>query len=538
MSFTIKQKVYFFVFFSLVSILIIGYRGLSLINDELYQDRKIQLKVQVETVEGLLKSFQKKVSSGELTLSQAQQKFYQTAPELQYSGSGYFFAFTTDMTLQATLKGKRTGVNVAAVKDADGRFLYRDILSSTQNSEGRGYVEYKFQRVSGGASEDKLSYALIYKPWNLVIGTGIYISDIQEKLFENIITMGIMILISLGGLLSIAYYTIGAVIKPIESIQKVMLKAGNGDMTQRLDILKNDELGALSKSINSMLNEFHNLVKNLVGSSQNLASASDSLSVIAGQTNQGVSRQTEEIQTVVSAIEQMSLTVKEVEGNTVNASNTTAEASDMIHNASRMVADTMTLISNTSQKIDHAGEVVDELKQGSAEIAEVLNVITGISDQTNLLALNAAIEAARAGEAGRGFAVVADEVRSLAHSTQNSTVEIQKIIEKLQALSQTASESMSAGKEATRHTIDAATQTDQNLQLVVKHVAHINDMTGQIASATTEQAAVSEEVARAMVSISDISIETGEASEQTRSESMNVKSLSQGMNDSVARFMI
>ena len=538
MSFTIKQKIYFFITFSLLAIIIVGWRSIAVLHDELHEDRAQQLKVQVESVEGLLKSYQKKVTAGELELKKAQQDFYKTLQELQYSGNGYFFAFTTDMILQATLKGNKTGVNVANIKDANGRFLYQDILKSTQNTNGRGYVEYQFQRVSNGAAEEKLSYSILYKPWNLVVGTGIYIQDIDDKLNDNIIELAIEIALILVALIGIAFIIISAIINPIENIQKMMVKAASGDVTQRLDILNDDELGALSKSINSMLSEFHSLLEKLVGSSQNLTSASDSLSVIAGQTNRGVNKQSEEIQTVVSAIEQMSLTVKEVEGNTVNASTATAEATDMIHEASSMVADTMNLVDNASQKIDHASVVVDELKLGSAEIAEVLNVITGISDQTNLLALNAAIEAARAGEAGRGFAVVADEVRSLAHSTQNSTVEIQKIIEKLQGLSQTAADSMLAGKEAAKQTIEAAAKTDENLKLVVKHVSQVNEMTGQIASATTEQAAVSEEVARAMVSISDISVETGQASEQTRTESLNVKSLSESVDESVARFAI
>ena len=538
MSFTIKRKVYFFVIFSLLAILIIGYRAITLVKDEMYEDRKTQLKVQVESVEGLLKSFQAKVTAGELTLDKAQQTFYETIQELQYSDNGYFFAVTTDLVLRATLKGNETGVNVAYVLDANGRSLYQDIVNSTQNPDARGYVEYQFQRVANGAPEDKLSYAVLYKPWNLVVGTGIYISDLNEKLYDNIIAMVIMVIIILIGLITIAYFIIGAIVKPIANIQKIMVKAASGDMTQRLDILNNDELGALSKSINSMLSEFRSLLEKLVGSSQNLTSASESLSVIAEQTNHGVNKQSEEIQTVVSAIEQMSLTVKEVEGNTLNTSNATAEASDMINSASRMVADTMNLIDNASDKIDHASHVVDQLKQGSSEVVEVLNVITGISDQTNLLALNAAIEAARSGDAGRGFAVVADEVRSLAHSTQNSTVEIQKIIEKLQDLSQTAADSMSAGKQVAKQTIEAAAKTDENLKLVVKHVSQINDMTCQIASATTEQAAVSEEVARAMISISDISVETGQASEQTRTESLNVKLLSEGVDESVAKFII
>lgn len=537
MSFTIKQKVYFFVYFSLLAILVIGYRGISLVKDEMYQDRKGQLKVQVEVVEGLLASYQERVTSGELTLIDAQADFYRSLSEMKYSDNGYFFAFTDDLIVRSGFEGQKTGVSAANLKDANGRTIYQDILSSTQNGDGRGYVEYQFQ-LSHDAPKDKLAYAVLYKPWNLVVGTGIYISDIDEKMYDNILSIGIMVAVFLIGLIIIAYLIIVAVIKPIENIQNVMVKAAGGDMTQRLDILNNDELGILSKSINSMLGEFHHLLENLVVSSKELACASESLSVIAGQTHRGVFKQTEEIQTVVSAIEQMSLTVKEVEGNTVNASNSTGQATDMINEASSMVAETMHLIENASQKIDQASLVVDELKQGSADIAQVLNVITGISDQTNLLALNAAIEAARAGEAGRGFAVVADEVRSLAHSTQNSTVEIQKIIEKLQGLSQSAAVSMSAGKEAARQTIEAAVKTDEKLKSVVDHVSLINDMTGQISAATTEQAAVSAEVARAMVRISSISVETGQASEQTRTESLHVKSLSEGVDLRIARFTI
>ena len=538
MSFTIKQKVYFCVLFSFISTLFIGYSGISLLKEEIYQERKTQLKVQIESVEGILSAYQQKVARRELSAEQAQGEFYSILSEMQYSGDGYFFAFSTDMVLKATLKGEPVGRNVASVKDANGSYIYQDIHNATKSGQDKGYTQYDFQRVANGAAEAKLSYAIHFKPWNIVVGTGIYITDIEEKALDSMIDMALLVVLIVVGLVFIGWKIISAVIYPIEHIQSVMARVEAGDMVQRIDSHNNDELGMLSASINSMLSQFHHLLADVSKSSTELTSASDSLAVIAQQTNRGVNKQAEEIQTVVSAIEQMSLTVKEVEGNTLNASASTQEASDMINDASLMVAETMQLVDNASQKIEHAGLVVDELKEGSTEIAKVLSVITAISDQTNLLALNAAIEAARAGEAGRGFAVVADEVRSLAHSTQNSTVEIQKIIEKLQSLSQTASDSMSEGKEAAKQTIQAATNTDEKLRSVVDHVAQINDMTGQIASATTEQAAVADEVARAMVSISDISLETEQASEQTRVESLTMKSLSEGVDTSIERFII
>ena len=538
MNFTVKQKVYLFLTISIFSIICIGVNSAYVLRAQMVQDREEQLEYNTVIVEQLIKELQKKVDKGELLQKQAKQQFYSLLPGLQYSTTGYFFAFTSNYILKATLKGKPTEVSVANVKDANGDAIYKKILNEIKKQGGRGVISYYFQKSSNSSAEEKISYAIYYKPWDLVIGTGNYINDIDNAVKSSIYSLVGIIFIVLTLLCFLSFFILKAVVSPITHIQNVMKKVAKGDLTLRVNDSAEDELGYLGRSINSMLMSFNDLISSLHSSSHSLNSSSESLSVIAQQTNRGMTKQAEEIDSVVSAIEEMSMTIREVESNTIDAAASTTEANEMIMDTSSLVNDTITLVNGASIQIESAVKVVDELKTGSDEIAGVLSVITNISDQTNLLALNAAIEAARAGDAGRGFAVVADEVRSLAHSTQKSTIEIQTIIDKLQSLSVTAASAMQDGQKATLETVNAVNQTGENLKSVVECVEKVNSMTAQIATSTTEQAAVSEEIAKAMVNITDVSKETRTASEETRTQSLHVKSLTEGVEKDMLKFKV
>lgn len=538
MNLSIKHKVYTFVFISFISIIVVGINSANIMKSEMLEERKQELKKQVTVVEGVLRDFQQQVSKGNKTEQQAQKAFYALLPNLQYTDSGYFFAFTSDYILKATLQGAYTDISVASIKDANDDFIYSKIFNSAKQQSNEGYVSYFYKKSMNSAPEEKISYAIYDNTWDIVVGTGSYISDINSTVQESFTSLIAIISIALSLLAAVSYLIIKAVIDPINHIQKIMHNVALGDLTLRVKESSKDELGILSASINSMLFSFHQLLSSVSESSSSLNEASDSLSVIAQQTNRGVNKQSDEIQSVVSAIEEMSVTIREVETNTIEASTNTTDTMNMIYDTSNMVNSTISCVQNASTQIENAVNVVNELKVGSNDIAEVLNVITGISDQTNLLALNAAIEAARAGEAGRGFAVVADEVRSLAKSTQESTIEIQKIIEKLQSLSETAAVAMNNGQQAALETVESVNKTGDTLKAVVEHVHAVNHMMSQIATATTEQSAVSDEVARAMVSINDISVETASASKETRKQSLQLKCLVQNVEENMAKFKV
>ncbi|MDO6524618.1 methyl-accepting chemotaxis protein [Motilimonas sp. 1_MG-2023] len=372
----------------------------------------------------------------------------------------------------------------------------------------------------------------------IIVGTGVYLDDIEKLYIERLWSKGGIFVAILFALIATSWLIIGSIVKPLRLIVNAMSLVAKGDVTVRINVDSQDEMGFLSREINTMLDSFQGLLKSVQSSLNTLNLSADELAVIANQTNTGVQKQMIDVDTVVSAVEQMTLAVKEVEASTSQASEATSETNSVVREASLLINKTLDSINQVSNQVEHAVTVVNELEAGSSEIGEVLNVISGISEQTNLLALNAAIEAARAGEAGRGFAVVADEVRSLAHSTKNSTIEIQKMIEKLQSLAKSAAQAMEQGRDTARQSVIAAGKTGDNLNVVVKQVERVNDMNHQIASATTEQAAVAEEVARSMVNISVISTQTGEGSQETLANSSKVKALSDDVTKQISAFKV
>ncbi|MFO6424024.1 methyl-accepting chemotaxis protein [Motilimonas sp. KMU-193] len=536
---SVKSKITFLVSFASLAILAMAWFGALELKDSMLDERKQQLQYQVEASLGVFKYYQAKVDKGELELEQAQQLAFNQLADMTYGSDGYFFVFNDDFILKASLKGSnKIGSNVGAVQDSFGVYVYRDILQAVRSGGGSGYLEYHFPKVAGGNPDAKLSFAAEYRPWQVILGTGVYLDDV-EKLFQaRLWSKGTTFIVILLSLIAISWLIIMSIVKPLKQIVSAMTEVAKGDVTIRVDVDSKDEMGILAKEINTMLDAFQSLLKAVSQSLTTLNVSADGLAVIANQTNTGVQKQMCDVESVVSAVEQMTLAVKEVEASTAQASEATSETNNVVREASYLINETLDSINQVSSQVEHAVKVVNELEAGSSEIGEVLNVISGISEQTNLLALNAAIEAARAGEAGRGFAVVADEVRSLAHSTKNSTIEIQKMIEKLQSLAKSAALAMEQGRETARESVAAAGKTGDNLNLVVKQVERVNDMNHQIASSTTEQAAVAEDVARSMVNISVISAQTGEGSQETLANSAKVKQLADEVTQHISAFKV
>ena len=316
------------------------------------------------------------------------------------------------------------------------------------------------------------------------------------------------------------------------------MSTGKGDLTIRLQTRAEDEVGDLVDNFNGFITHLQLLIKVMANLSLGVASGADKVKSIAGKTQQGIHHQQDEINLVATAVNEMAATAQEVSRNAEEAANATRQAQEGTHQSQKIMAENITSISALVADVEHAREVILNLAKESALIGNASQVIQGIAEQTNLLALNAAIEAARAGEQGRGFAVVADEVRSLAGRTAESTTEIQSIIERLQAGTEQAVNAMESSREKAIKVVDQSQATESSLIHIMTNVDTISSMNSQVASAAVEQSAVSEEVSANIVKINEVSEDTVDQAAKTSQESSDLAEQAQNLRNIVNEFKV
>ncbi|WP_044874915.1 methyl-accepting chemotaxis protein [Pseudomonas sp. LFM046] len=313
---------------------------------------------------------------------------------------------------------------------------------------------------------------------------------------------------------------------------------GDGDLRVRLDVMSRDELGKLSHAFNRFLDKLQPLIREVSRVTGEVADSALSLAGLAAANDRLISSEHAAVDQVSTAATEMSAAVQEVARNAQSAADAARVAEEQSREGAQVVGATIDAIRQLAQEVESASRTIGTLEQETSKIDAVLAVIKGIADQTNLLALNAAIEAARAGELGRGFAVVADEVRALAARTQESTKDIQLMIERLQAGVQEAVLAMRSGSLKARDSVERAAGADQALTDTGGSVQRINDMAAQIATACEEQSSVTEEIARNISDIRDLSTEAAQTSEKSTQASRHLSELSTGLAQLVGRFRV
>ena len=325
---------------------------------------------------------------------------------------------------------------------------------------------------------------------------------------------------------------------PLKQTLAAVDRVAAGDLTHNLDIDRRDELGQLQSGIQRMTLSLRDLIGGISDSVTQIASAAEELSAVTEQTSAGVNSQKVETDQVATAMHQMAATVQEVARNAEEASEATVAADQQAREGDKVVNEAIAQIERLANEVGNSTVAMGELKRESDKIGSVLDVIKSVAQQTNLLALNAAIEAARAGEAGRGFAVVADEVRSLAQRTQKSTEEIEDLIAGLQNGTQHVATMMDSSRELTTSSVELTRRAGGSLASITRTVSAIQAMNQQIAAAAEQQSATAEEINRSVLNVRDVSEQTSAASEETAASSVELARLGTHLQGLVGRFRV
>ncbi|RON17859.1 methyl-accepting chemotaxis protein [Pseudomonas frederiksbergensis] len=436
------------------------------------------------------------------------------------------------------------------VTTPEGRELY-DQFKKTFAAYRSGIAQ-SFTLAEQGR-RDELSKLLLIDMKTVVDGSGKQLNDLavlftqqvaaesqksQEHYANSRMIVSLFIALAALATVGLAMLLTRSIVKPLGDALNAAQSVARGDLTRPIETHGNDEVSRLLKALATMQHNLRETLQGISGSAAQLATAADELNAVTLDSTQNLQQQNNEIEQAATAVTEMTTAVEEVARNAVSTSDATRQSSESAHVGQARVSETVSAISALASDVQTTGGLVQSLANQSQDIGKVLDVIRAIAEQTNLLALNAAIEAARAGESGRGFAVVADEVRALAYRTQQSTQEIEQMVQGMRTGSTQALDSMQASSSRAASTLALAERAGEALQTITESVHQIHERNLVIASAAEEQAQVAREVDRNLVNIRDLSVRSAAGADQTSASSHELSRLANSLRTLVQRFQV
>ncbi len=602
----------------IIFIVMFFYSFLPSFKGSLIESKKTSVRQAVEVAYDIVTVADEKYKSGTITMEEAKEEIKSGLRQLRYSGSEYFFIIDTDYTMvmhpiTPELNGKRMGDHA----DPDGVQLFKEMVD-VGRTKGEGFVQYKWEKSKGNIV-GKISFVKMFKEFNWVVGSGVWMDDIDEEIakVEDDILMYLFFVIIFA--IGVGFITARALSVPVKSLAEAAEKVADGDVNVAVDVKARDEVGKLSESFNQMVSQIretlaevelkskvaedaakeaetqkviaveqqeylaastrlllsemekfsfgdltvnvnalrdgddvaklfegfnnavlniHQMISNVTESVQATASASNQISASTEEMAAGAQEQSSQANEVATAIEQMTSTILQTSRNSMSASENARKAGSIAREGGKVVKDTVDGMNRIADVVNSAATTVKKLGKSSDEIGEIIQVINDIADQTNLLALNAAIEAARAGEQGRGFAVVADEVRKLAERTTKATKEIAGMIKQIQDDTNGAVQSIEKGTEEVENGKTLANKAGSSLEEIISASTEVEDLINQVATASEEQSSAAEQISKSIEGINSVTNETASGIQQIARAAEDLNRLTENLQALISSFKI
>lgn len=519
-------------------------QNIATFRDKLVNERKNQLKEVTQVAENMVK----RINPGN---SQARLAEVKTAlSDVQFGDSGYFFMYDKKgVNVFHPMKPSLEGKNLIGLTDPKGNKVIQGLLETAQR--GDGYFNFMFEKPGTNELIDKIGYAVMVNNNQWMLGTGAYIDDIErevatyrleakEALDEQIwrlTLLGLGTVIITGLIVGWFAQRMG---QPVNNMLEKLndIASGEGDLTQRLSIHGHDEIAQLGHAFNRFVEKLQHTIQRVAQVTTQVTSTASDMAQQTSEVAEKLQVHDNETEQVVTAVTEMSSAAQEVAQNTTQVADAATSATQDAKDAQSQVHDSIAAVERLVERMGQSSNEVDQLKEQSDKITSVLSVIGGIAEQTNLLALNAAIEAARAGEQGRGFAVVADEVRTLASRTQTSTHEIRDMLDGLHVHVDSAVKTIAASDQECQTMAKTSADIGERITSVSAAFSQVNDMTSQIASAASEQTTVTEDIHRNLISIRDIVASLLTSSEASSSAAAELSALGRDLDTLVGQFKV
>ena len=502
-------------------------------------DRQDKVRNLVEVAHTTVAHFEQEARAGRLSAEDAKMAAMNAVKAMRYDKVEYFWINDlTDLMVMHPIKPELDGKKLDQLKDKNGKFLFAE-FNKVVKAQGAGFVDYLWPKPGSEEGVPKISYVKGFEPWGWVIGSGIYIDDVDAKFRIDAIKL-LLWGIGIGGfvafsLLLLSRNIVNTLGGDPSLASEVTRRIAAGDLATPVHCAAGDTTSLLA-NIGTMQETLRNMISSIIGNAERVSTAADQLLHASEEVADRARQQSDAASSMAASVEEMAVSIDQVKENAGEAHSISQETGAISEEGAAVIHNAATEMRKISDAVQSSSAIVEDLGKQSDQITSIVNTIKEIADQTNLLALNAAIEAARAGEQGRGFAVVADEVRKLAERTSLSTTEIGGMVSKIQNGTRSAVSSMQAGVTQVSNGVELANQAAESINRIRDGAARVTVVVNGISDSITEQSAAGNQIAHQLETIAQMSEESAIAVRHTADAARTLHSLSASLHETVARF--